>query len=114
MFMLHNKQPGKRGAVGCEQQRLNGTIEVRVISCHFVTSSDFQRCMAAYERQGRHASAFSKMRFGFFSLSAFIIPKSVWGNASGQPNARMAMYCAVHSPMPGSAFNCSRVWSTLA
>ena len=45
--------------------------------------------------------AISSTRFGFVSPRALQMPRSVWGKASGQPRARIAMYCAVHSPMPG-------------
>ena len=33
-------------------------------------------------------------------------PMSPAGNASGSRSSRIAMYCAVHSPMPGSARSC--------
>ena len=39
------------------------------------------------------------------SASARIRPMSAAGKASGSRSSRMAMYCAVHSPMPGRAFS---------
>ena len=38
-------------------------------------------------------------------------PRSLAGKASGSASARMATYCAVHSPIPGSARSASRVSS---
>ena len=46
-----------------------------------------------------------------FRASAFRMPRSPAGNASGSPSARMAMYRAVHSPMPGRAFSAATVAS---
>ena len=63
--------------------------------------------MAAYARQGRHGSARRESASGdglwFFTAIARIRPRSAAGNASGSRKARIAMYCAVHGPMPGSA-----------
>ena len=56
-----------------------------------------RRATAARLRRRRARAA------GRFRPSAFITPRSVCGNASGQASARIAMYCAVHSPTPGSA-----------
>ena len=39
---------------------------------------------------------------------------SAAGNASGSRNSRIAMYCAVHSPIPGSALNFTIASSRLA
>ena len=59
--------------------------------------------MAAYARQGRQASARSRSRCGDLSPVALSKTRSPAGKASGQRSARMAMYCAVQSPMPGNA-----------
>ena len=61
----------------------------------------FQMCNAAYARQGRQASAMVRSRAGDDSPRPRSRARSPWGKASGQPRARMAMYWAVHSPMPG-------------
>ena len=50
----------------------------------------------------------------FFSPIAFSTPWSVCGKALGQERARMAMYCAVHSPTPGRLRSRSSVVSTSA
>lgn len=38
----------------------------------------------------------------------------MWGNASGQASACIAMYCAVHSPNPGRARNAASVRAAAA
>ena len=51
-------------------------------------------------------SARSSRDVGLFpnaSVKASNRPMSPAGNASGSRNSRIAMYCAVHSPMPGRA-----------
>ena len=58
---------------------------------------------------GRQASAVSRSRDADVSPDALSKPRSPAGNASGQRSARMAMYCAVQSPIPGSS---CKAWVT--
>ena len=71
--------------------------------CHRVSwlPAVVQRYMAAYARQGRHASARRSSSRMLFRAKARSRPRSPDGNASGSPSARIATYCAVHFPMPG-------------
>lgn len=64
---------------------------------------DCHKYIAAYARHGRHASAFAARCLGLLSPTARNNPKSLAGNASGSLKARIATYCAVQSPMPGSS-----------
>ena len=74
--------------------------------------SDAHRCCTAYARYGRQRSA------SFVALagsppcpscsSAWRTPRSLGRNASGSRSARIAMYSAVHGPIPGSASKRSR------
>src|SRR4029077_9644808 len=64
------------------------------------------RCCAAYARQGLQDSARLRRLSGLDRIPSINAaprsrPASEAGKASGSRNARNAMYCAVHSPMPG-------------
>src|SRR5207245_8375388 len=102
---------GESFAVCDEQHPSLGTFIEIVVVHGYSFVSDCHRCITAYARQGRQASLAASTRRAPVSPSAFITPRSVCGNASGQDNARIAMYCAVHSPTPGSARRPSSVAS---
>src|SRR5262245_42790992 len=59
------------------------------------------RYIAAYARQGRQASAHWAISRALLKDIARINPRSLAGKASVSLSARIAMYCAVQSPMPG-------------
>src|ERR1700727_2028173 len=61
----------------------------------------FHRYIAAYARHGLQASARSSRSRALFNPTARSRPRSLDGNASGSPSARIAMYCAVQLPIPG-------------
>src|SRR5277367_6816406 len=107
-----HEQPCQIFAIRQKQQFVDWTFQGGEVN-HFRASNDFQRCMVAYERQGRQASAISSTRFSLVSLRALYMPRSVCGNASGQDKERIAMYCAVHSPMPGNVLSLLIVCSAL-
>jgi hypothetical protein len=67
-----------------------------------------QRYIAAYARHGLQASAWCSSSRELPSAMARKSPKSLEGNASGSPSARIATYCAVHFPMPGISHNRSK------
>ena len=74
------------------------------------------RCIAAYPRHGRHATAArptSAAVAGRPLTSACRSPRSDAGNASGSPAPRIATYSAVQGPMPGSATRLERSTSGL-
>src|SRR5438309_3563989 len=114
IFLTVEVDAGQSFAV-CDEQHLPlGTFIEIVVAHGYSFVSDCHRCMTAYARQGRQASPAASTRRAPVSPSAFITPRSVCGNASGQDSARIAMYCAVHSPTPGSARNVSSVASISA
>ena len=62
--------------VGDQMKQANGTF-VNAIVVHKFFSRDFHKCIAAYARQGRQASASASACRGFFVLSAFNMPRSL-------------------------------------
>src|SRR6516225_2521795 len=71
-----------------------------------VRAAAVQRCWAAYALHGRQASALAITsavlgRPSSDRANARRSPMSAAGKASGSHRTRMAMYCAVHSPIPG-------------
>ena len=66
-----------------------------------------QSSITAYARHGRHCSDRRSSSRAVQPPAMRCRTKSPLGNASGSPNALIAMYCAVHGPIPGSA--CSTV-----
>src|SRR4029077_17513917 len=65
------------------------------------TLNTLHKYIAAYARQGLQASARCSNSRALPRESARSNPRSLDGNASGSPRARIATYCAVHLPMPG-------------
>src|SRR6266853_1536920 len=114
IFLAVEVDAGESFAVCDEQHPPLGTFIEIVVVHGYSFVSDCHRCITAYARQGRQASPAASTRRAPVSPSAFITPRSVCGNASGQESARIAMYCAVHSPTPGSARSPSSVTSMSA
>ena len=84
-----------------------------------VRASTVQRCWAAYALHGRQASALATTsavlgRPPSDRANARKSPISAAGKASGSRRTRMAIYCAVHSPIPrierSLAIASSKVW----
>ena len=71
-----------------------------------------RRARAAIARHGRAARPATAAR-PLRSRIARSRPISAAGNASGSRSSRMAMYCAVHSPIPASERNCVMASSRL-
>ena len=93
--------------------RAHRSFPVRLVRRRPTDAGPHRRATAARARReravrramdaGRPASAIARSR-----------PMSAAGNASGSRNSRIAMYCAVHSPMPGSARSFAIASSRLA
>src|SRR6266545_2443153 len=114
IFLAVEVDAGKSFAF-CDEQHLPVRAFIEIVVVHgYSFVSDCHRCITAYARQGRQASPAARTWRAPVSPSAFISPKSVCGNASGQESARIAMYCAVHSPTPGRARSLSSVASMSA
>src|SRR5215470_3462333 len=114
IFLAVEVDGGKSFVVG-DEQHLPVRAFVEIVVPHgYSFVRDCHRCITAYARQGRQASPAASTARARVSPSAFITPRSVCGNASGQESARIAMYCAVHSPIPGNARSSSSVASMSA
>src|SRR5580765_4643504 len=69
----------------------------------FSPAAILHKYIAAYARHGRQGSARDSSSRGLVTPEARSSPRSLDGNASGSPRARIAMYCAVHAPIPGTS-----------
>ena len=72
-----------------------------------------QSSITAYARHGRHCSDRRSSSRAVQPPAMRCRIKSPLGNASGSPNALIAMYCAVHGPIPGSACSAAVTFSAL-
>src|ERR1700736_5971872 len=99
-----------RGDLRIGSEALRGwasTLSLRLVWVFalLVRASTVQRCWAAYALHGRQASALAIIsavlgRPSLDRVSARRSPISAAGKASGSRRTRMAMYCAVHRPIP--------------
>ena len=97
---LRPRVPRSSASRESEPSRLTSSRAPRA-ALTFRPADILHKYIAAYARHGRHGFARCSSSRELSIDNARSNPRSLDGNASGSPSARIATYCAVHLPIPG-------------